>query len=242
MSAKFSQPYQSLLLRILHSIIGLFTIAAMITAYWLYDFYDGRWGKIDLPQITQIKDFHGVSGSLTSLIFPLFFIYAFHQGQQKLIQSNSINKLNLVGRPIWWYTLHRFVNTLNILILAIALLSGRMMQENWLPEGELNHTWYYIHLASWLFLLICLSLHTLISVKVGGLPLISSMIHWRFRSKDHPKLWLINLSQSLSNFKLIRLKQWRSFISLPKITEIIILVIILFSWAIPITEKIKDNF
>ena len=49
MSPKFSQPYQPLLLRILHGLIGLFTIAAVITAYWTYDVYDGRWGSITLP-------------------------------------------------------------------------------------------------------------------------------------------------------------------------------------------------
>ena len=34
MSPKFSQPYQPLLLWIFHSLIGLFIITAIITAYW----------------------------------------------------------------------------------------------------------------------------------------------------------------------------------------------------------------
>ncbi|MDJ0585680.1 MAG: cytochrome b/b6 domain-containing protein, partial [Microcystis sp. M49636_WE2] len=40
---KTNQPYQPLLLRILHGFTGIALIAAMVTAYWTYDTFDGRW-------------------------------------------------------------------------------------------------------------------------------------------------------------------------------------------------------
>ena len=43
-----SRPYQQFLLRVFHGLTGMLTIAAMLTAYWTYDTYDGRWGRIPL--------------------------------------------------------------------------------------------------------------------------------------------------------------------------------------------------
>jgi hypothetical protein len=59
MSAKFLPPYQPLLLRILHGLIGLTAIAAIVTAFWTYNTYDGRWGKIPLPKFSEIEGIHG---------------------------------------------------------------------------------------------------------------------------------------------------------------------------------------
>lgn len=50
-----SFPYQPLLLRILHGLTGLFLTAAILTAYWTYDTYDGRWGRIPLPTFPDIE-------------------------------------------------------------------------------------------------------------------------------------------------------------------------------------------
>lgn len=157
MSAKFSKPYQPFLLRILHGLTGLFAIAAMITAFWTYDTYDGRWGRIPLPKFAEIEGIHGTFDLWTLLIFPFFVVYAFNRGQRRLIQSNSFNKLIQLGQPIWWYTLHRIVNTLSIVALTFAVFSGKMMSEKWLPQGELNHFWYYAHLISWLILVIAIA-------------------------------------------------------------------------------------
>ena len=238
MSAKFSQPYQPLLLRILHGLTGLFAIAAMITAFWTYDTYDGRWGRIPLPKFTEIESIHGTFGLWTLLIFPLFVIYAFHRGQRRLIQSNSLKKLTQLGQPIWWYTLHRLVNTLSILAVTFAVFSGKMMDEKWLPQGELGHFWYYAHLVSWLILVIAIALHLLMSIKVGGIPLILSMSHWRFRSKDSPILWYEHLSNWRSNFGNRMVKQWLSSPSLLKIIEIFVLITIVLAWIIAIIKEI----
>ena len=238
MSAKSSQPYQPLLLRILHGLTGLFAIAAIITAFWTYDTYDGRWGRIPLPKFTEIEGIHGTFGLWTLLILPLFAVYAFNQGQRRLMQSDSINKLTQFGQPIWWYTLHRLVNTLSIFALTFAVFSGKMMDEKWLPQGELNHTWYYAHLISWLILVTCIALHLLMNIKVGGLPLILSMINWQFRSKDSPALWGEHISQWRSNFALKKVKQWLLSISLFKVLEIFVLITIALAWIISLIKEL----
>ncbi|BAY85311.1 hypothetical protein NIES267_48100 [Calothrix parasitica NIES-267] len=238
MPAKFSQPYQPLLLRILHGLIGLFTIAAIITAYWTYDVYDGRWGSIPLPKFMEIEGIHGTFGLWTLLIFPLFAIYAFHRGQGRLIQTDSFKKLANFGKPIWWYNLHRLINTLSILAVTFAVFSGKMMNEKWLPQGELNHSWYYAHLISWLVLVICIAFHVLMSIKVGGIPLILSMLNLRFRSKDNPSLWRNNFDVWRDNFDMVMVKQWLSSLDFLKIIEIFVLINILLSWIISLVKEI----
>ena len=48
MTKKQSILYQPLLLRIFHNFQAIFTILAMVTAFWTYNTYDGRWGKNQL--------------------------------------------------------------------------------------------------------------------------------------------------------------------------------------------------
>ena len=239
MPGKSFQPYQPLLLRILHGITGLFAIAAIITAFWTYDTYDGRWGRIPLPQFREIEGIHGTFGLWTLLVFPLFVIYAFHRGQRRLIQPNSFNQLTQFSQPIWWYTLHRFINTLSILALTFAVFSGKMMDEKWLPQGELNHTWYYIHLISWLILVHCIALHLLMSVKVGGIPLIVSMINWQLRSQDSPTFWRKHIANWYSNFGITKVKQWLSSLALLNVIEIFVLITIVLAWLISLIKELS---
>ena len=238
MPGKSSRPYQPLLLRILHGMTGLFAILAIITAFWTYDTYDGRWGRIPLPKFTEIEGIHGTFGLWTLLIFPLFVVYAFDRGKRRLIQSDSINKLTQFGQPIWWYTLHRLINTLSIFALTFAVFSGKMMDEKWLPQGELNHTWYYAHLISWLILVACIALHLLMSVKIGGIPLILSMLDRGFRSQDSPVLWRKHLANWYANFDLNMIKQWLSPLTLLKILEIFVLISIVLAWVISLIKEI----
>ena len=138
-----SKPYQPLLLRILHGLTGLFLIAAILTALWTYDTYDGRWLDLPLPIYLDIEGVHGTFGLYTLLIFPAFVVYAFHWGRRRLVQPDSLNSLALTRKPIWWYTLSRFSNTLALVALTFALFSGKMMDKTWLPKGELDHAWCY---------------------------------------------------------------------------------------------------
>lgn len=231
---KLSQPYQPLLFRILHGLIGLFVLCAIGTAFWTYDTYDGRWGRIPLPRFEAIESIHGTFGLYVLLLFPLFALYAFHRGQQRLIQQVSLQKLIQVGKPIWWYTLHRLTNTIVILALTFALFSGKMMDEKWLPNGELNHTWYYIHLISWVTMVLCVALHLLMVVRVGGRSLLTSMLNWQYRERDRPTLWLGHFLSWWNDLQLVAVANWLQSASTLKVLEAIVLFSIAAAWIIPL--------
>ncbi|WP_088894379.1 cytochrome b/b6 domain-containing protein [Leptolyngbya ohadii] len=186
---KPTHPYQPLLLRLLHGLTGIFVLGAIFTAYWTYETYDKRWGGIGLPKFPAIEGIHGTFGLWALLLFPAFAIYALRRGQKRLLQPNSLSQLSQPNTPIGWYTLHRGANTLSLLSLTFALFSGKMMGSTWLPNGELNHTWYYIHLVSWVVMVLTLGIHLLMSAKVGGMPLLLSIWQWRSRPEESPKRW-----------------------------------------------------
>jgi hypothetical protein len=231
---KTTQPYQPLLLRILHGLTGLFLILAIVTAFWTYDTYDGRWGRIPLPSFKAIEGIHGTFGLYTLLIFPAFVIYAFHRGQRRLVQPDSLTKLTQIGKPIWWYTLNRFTNTFTLLALTFAVFSGKMMNSTWLPKGELDHAWYYAHLTGWVIMVGAIALHLLMNAKVGGVPLLLSMLNWQFRDKDSPKLWSQHLSQWWVSFRQGSWSTWFQPLSALVFLEIVILFSIIAAWIIPI--------
>lgn len=184
-----SQPYQPLLLRLLHGVTAVCLILALLTAFWTYDIYDGRWGRVSLPEFQQIEGIHGTFGLYTLLIFPAFVRYAFGRGQRRLMQTDAWQHLRRVGQPQGNYALNRLVNTLILLALLLALFSGKMMDETWLPKGELDHRWYYIHLISWGVMVGAIALHLLSNARVGGMALLRSMWTRQFRAQDSPRRW-----------------------------------------------------
>jgi hypothetical protein len=184
-----SRPYQPFLLRLLHNANALFVIGAIVTGYWVYNTYDGRFGKLPLPAIPTIIGLHGTFGLCFFLVIPAFAIYSFHAGRRRLIQPDTFQQLSQLNKPIGQYSLHRIVNTVMLLAATLAVVSGRMMQEAWLPAGQLNHVWYLLHLFAWLMMVICLATHLLMSAKVGGVPLLTAMLDVRFRPEDSPALW-----------------------------------------------------
>lgn len=233
---KSSQPYQPFLLRLLHGLTGVFLLAAIITAYWTYDIYDGRWGSLSLPQYPAIEGIHGTFGLWTLLVFPVFLIYAVHRGQRRLVQPDSWAKLTQVGKPIWWYTLNRFANTIALLALTFALYSGKMMDETWLPKGELNHGWYYAHLISWVVMIAAIALHILMVARVGGTPLLLSMLRWQYRAKDSPTLWPTHLTKWWSG---VQQGGWATGfwpMSGLVVLEIAILISLVAAWIIPLLK------
>lgn len=229
-----SRPYQPLLLRMVHGLTGLLLIVAILTAYWTYDTYDGRWGRIPLPTYQEIEGLHGTFGLWTLLIFPALVIYACHRGQQRLMQPNSLRQLTQVGTPIWWYTLNRLINTVALLALAFALFSGKMMDETWLPRGELTHAWYYAHLFSWVVMVSVIALHLLINGKIGGLPLLVSMLTWQFRAEDNPGLWPAHLARWLSGIRQGAWVSWFQPMTAMIALEIAILLSLAAAWIIPL--------
>jgi hypothetical protein len=59
-----------------------------------------------------------------------------------------------------------------------------MMKEEWLPAGDITRQWYLAHLVDWLCVCVGLAFHVLMGVKVGGVPLLASMLNWYRRPED----------------------------------------------------------
>jgi hypothetical protein len=59
------------------------------------------------------------------------------------------------GRP----RLRQPANALALLALVLAVGSGKLMQEDWLRDGSLDHLVYSVHLLAWLLIALALILH-----------------------------------------------------------------------------------
>jgi len=191
----------------LHSAIALLTILALVSGFWVYNTYDKRWGSIPLPKLEDIQGIHGTIAVMFILLLPFFALYSFHLGYRRLVQKQSFNQLKQLGKPVWWISLHHIANTLMLLAATFAVVTGRMMKEKWLPAGEFYHEWYMAHLVSWLCVFISFALHLLLGVKVGGVPLLVSMVDWRIRDQDRPHFWLqeIRINHSSLSLKIIEI-------------------------------------
>ncbi len=188
-----ASPYQPILLRVLHGAIALLVLAALVSGFWVYNTYDRRWGSLALPQLEDIQGIHGTIALTFLLLLPVFAIYSFHLGYRRLVQAESFANLKQPGKPIWWISLHRLANTLMLMAAAIAVMTGRMMQEEWLPAGELNQQAYLAHLGAWVLMIFSLAMHVLLGAKVGGMPLLASMLKWQVRTEDAPRAWFQGL-------------------------------------------------
>jgi thiosulfate reductase cytochrome b subunit len=184
-----AKPYQPFLLRILHGVAAIFALLAIISSFLVYNTFDGRFGKLPISPVDEIIDIHGTLGLIFFLMFPIFAIYSFHAGQKRLVQSDSFQNITKLDRPIGWYSWQRITNTVMLLAATFSVLTGRLMQERWVANGDLTQPVYLLHLAGWLILVICLALHLLMSAKVGGMPLLLSIFDYKIRPDDHPRHW-----------------------------------------------------
>lgn len=230
-------PYQPFLLRFLHALQGISVILALITAFWTYDTYDGRWGKLPLPYYPDIEGIHGTFGLYSLLVFPFFILYSFHRGEKRLFQPQFITHLFGNKKPIFWMTIHRLVNTFSLIALALAVFSGKMMDEKWLPQGELDHLWYYVHLVSWVVLFIAILFHILMSIKVGGIPLVLSMIQVKYKSQDNPKLWKSHLQTWCKEFRFSQVIDWWKLTNSLKYLQVFLIGSVIFAWIIAIIKE-----
>jgi hypothetical protein len=182
------KPYQPLLFRVLHGLNGLFVLAALFTGFWVYNTYDGRFGKLPLPQIVEVEGVHGTVGLYFFITLPAFALYSFHAGRYRLMQSisSSAPQNSTAQRQVQQH----WVNTLMLLAATWSAFSGRLMKEEWIINGTLlQQPIYYLHLLGWLILLICFLLHLWTVFRAGGIRLVQSIAGMKFREQDHPKHW-----------------------------------------------------
>ncbi|URR35664.1 cytochrome b/b6 domain-containing protein [Thermosynechococcus sp. HN-54] len=175
-----STPYQPLLLRLAHGAIAILALLALISGFWVYNTYDGRWGALPLPKIPDIQGLHGTIALVLLLLFPFFALYCFHWGDRRLLHKKSLAQLSQGNWRAW----QRLANTLMLVAVTFALITGRMMQEEWLPTGELNRGWYLAHLGAWSVVLLSLLSHLILGAKAGGSPLLVSMVSFAIRPED----------------------------------------------------------
>ncbi|MBD2480733.1 cytochrome b/b6 domain-containing protein [Planktothrix sp. FACHB-1365] len=196
-----SQPYQPLFLRLSHALNAFLVLGALVTGFLVYDSYDRRFGGLGLTQENRnLIDIHGTFGFFLLFVYIIFAVYSLIAERKRLIQGNTLQTLTQINKPVWWYTLLRLSNTLALIAAAFSVISGKFQQENWLPNGEFNHLWYFVHLIAWVIILFSILLHVLMVVKVGGFPLIVSMFKTNYKPQDHPKLWLNNIQNWCQRF------------------------------------------
>lgn len=232
-----SAPYQPLLLRILHGASGILAIGAIITGFLVYNTFDRRFGEIPLPKIEPIQDIHGTLGLFFLILLPVFALYSFHAGQKRLIQPDTLSQLTQVNKPIWWVSLQRVTNTFMLIASVLAVISGRMMKEEWLPIGELYHIWYSLHLTAWVVMVCCLAIHLLMSIKVGGATLILSMFSGKFRPEDHPNGWYHRCRDWMSSLQAnvgVIINNWMQNNLSLRIIEVIVLGGIITAFLLPL--------
>jgi hypothetical protein len=197
-----AKPYQPLLFRLIHNLNGLLVLGALITGFWVYNTYDGRFGKLPLPPIAEIIDIHGTIAVFFFFFLPVFLLYSLRAGQHRLIQPHTMVNLSQGGQFAGQTSLSRLINTLMLFAAVFAAITGRLMREEWLPKGELNHTWYSLHLMAWFIMLLGLAAHVLALAKVGGGRLLSSLASARLRPEDHPRHWPRRLNQWIQTISM----------------------------------------
>jgi hypothetical protein len=223
--------YQPVLLRLLHSLNTLLILSSILTGFWVYNTYDGRLGKLPWPKIEGIIDIHGSFGLFFLFVLPIFALYSFRIGQKRLIQDNSLTQLAQVGRPGWWLGLQRITNTGILLAASFSLLTGRMMKEDWLPDGDLMQTWYLLHLTGWAVMTVCLFIHLLTHLKVGGVPLLLSMSSLKSRPEDNLRE---SFKQMISNRSPSANKSTGRKLSSTKTVEFVVFASILSAIFLPL--------
>lgn len=158
-------PYQPALLRLLHDAMVLLVPLASLTGAVVFSNHDGRWWRLPVQVPGDWIDLHGSVGVMLWPLTLLFVIYALSLGRQRL--SRAANAAALIG-------------------LVLAVGSGKLMEEDWLRSGELDHAVYHLHLLSWLLITGAVIWHVLAALQRGGLSLAASMFRLERRPSDQP--------------------------------------------------------
>lgn len=161
-------PYQPSLLRLTHGLTALLVLAAWLSGLFVYSRYDGRWGRLPFIPGGNWIDLHVQAGFLLLPLGLVFAAYAFSLGRARL--KRSTNAMALGG-----------------LVLAVA--TGKLMDEDWLRDGQLHHLAYSLHLVAWVLIGLAVLVHVADSLRLGGLPLLASMASTSLRQGDRPGDW-----------------------------------------------------
>jgi hypothetical protein len=169
-----TSPYQPSLLRLLHGAMVVLVPLAWLSGAVVYSNLDGRWLRLPVQLPGDWIEIHGSIGVLLWPLALLFALVAFSLGRHKLRQP--ANATALVG-------------------LGLAVGSGKLMQEDWLREGRLDHVVYHLHLLAWLLIAAALLWHVAAVLRRGGRSLAGSMFSTTLQANDHPRLWLDQLTR-----------------------------------------------
>jgi len=162
------RPHQPSLLRLLHGATALLVPLAWLSGLVVYSTDDGRFGRLPFRLPGAWIDIHGTLGVVLWPIALLFVLYALSAGRTRLRQP---------------------ANAIALMALVLAVGSGKLMQEDWLRDGQLHHIVYSLHLTTWLLIAAAVFGHVAAVLRRGGLALAGSMAQLQVRSHDRPKHW-----------------------------------------------------
>ena len=67
--------------------------------------------------------------------------------------------------------------------------SGKLMQEDWLRTGQLDHLAYHLHLLAWMLITGAVIWHVASVLRRGGVRFAASMAQLHMRDNDGPRSW-----------------------------------------------------
>jgi len=173
-----ARPYQPSLLRLLHGATALMVPLAWLSGLLVYSIHDGRFGRLPFSLPGDWINLHGTVAVVLWPLALLFGLYALSAGRARLrLPANAIA----------------------LLALVLAVGSGKLMNEHWLRDGQLDHLVYAIHLLAWLLIALAVGLHVLTVLQRGGVPLARSMASLQLRPGDLPGDWWDQIRRSLNS-------------------------------------------
>lgn len=161
-------PYQPSLVRLLHGAMVVLVPLAWLSGAIVYSNLDGRLLRLPLQVPGNWIDLHGSIGVLLWPPALLFGLVAVSIGRSRLRQP---------------------ANAAALIALLLAVGSGKLMQEEWLRNGQLDQWVYHLHLLAWLLIAAAIAWHVAAALRRGGTALARSMFSTSLRSNDHPRHW-----------------------------------------------------
>ena len=161
-------PYQPSLLRLLHGITAILVPLAWLSGLVVLANHDRRWFRLPLAVPGEWIDIHGTFGALLWPVALLFVLYAISIGRARLRQP--ANAAALIG-------------------LVLAVSSGKLMQEDWLRTGQLDHLAYHLHLLAWMLITGAVVWHLGSVLRRGGIRFAASMAQVHVRENVGPLHW-----------------------------------------------------